>query len=610
MTRLAKLGTVAAILGASIGLAVTTGATAQEDSGGESGSNDVFRIGWSQDPKTLNPFVGVNEEEFTIWAINWELLVGFDPEDLTPAPAIAESWDVSEDGKTVTFHLIEDATWSDGEPITSADVKWSLETLGEEGLLFTGYTTGVESIKTPDDHTVILTSKEPNARLIGDLFVYILPEHIWGEVPVDELTGGYQPEVPLVGSGPYIVTEFERSRILKMTPNPEWRGDEPAFDELQFIRYGSADAVERALTLGEVDFIPEVQPATFERLGKQEGIEVVNAPTYSFTELAFNLCSEEDCPDAQFNPAIQDLTMRQAIAYSIDRERNNEIANLGTSFVAHGLLPSFYKDFYEVPEVDYPFDPELANQILDDAGWELNSDGIREKDGDVASFDLFVRSEASAEIQYAKLIAEQTEEIGVEFNVQVVSTDKLTELTVRKENGLPAPEFDTFIWGWGGDPYDPSALLDLLTTSQIGASSDAFYSNPEYDRLMEEQVTLVGEENLEERKELISEMVAIVQEDLPYLVLSYDPYLEAYNEDALGNVERLCPAETGEILCQQVSYEPLLTLTPGEGSSGAETVSGLPGGVAAIGALIIAVVAFLIGRARGRRETEPLELPA
>jgi hypothetical protein len=126
---------------------------------------------------------------------------------------------------------------------------------------------------------------------------------------------------------------------------------------------------------------------------------------------------------------------------------------------------------------------------------------------------------------------------------------------------------------------------------------------------MEEQVTLVGEENLEERKELISEMVAITQEDLPYLVLSYDPYLEAYNEDALGNVERLCPAETGEILCQQVSYEPLLTLTPGEGSSGAETVSGVPGGVVAIGALIIAIVAFLVGRARGRRETEPMELP-
>jgi peptide/nickel transport system substrate-binding protein len=607
--RLTRFGTIAAILAASTGLGLAAGAASAQEADSASASKDVLRIGWSQDPKTLNPFVGVNEEEFTIWAINWELLVGFDPENLSPAPAIAESWDVSEDGKTVTFHLIEDATWSDGKPITSEDVKWSLETLGEEGVLFTGYTTGVTSIKAPDEHTVVLTTKEPNARLIGDLFVYILPEHIWGKVPVDDLAK-YQPEVPLVGSGPYIVTEFQRGRILRMEPNPEWRGEAPAFEELQFIRYGSADAVERALTLGEVDFIPEVQPATFERLGKQEGIEVVNAPTYAFTELAFNLCSEENCPDAVFNPAIQDLTVRQAIAYSIDRERNNEIANLGTSFVAHGILPSFYKDFYEVPEQDYPYDPELANQMLDDAGWELNADGIREKDGDVASFDLFVRSEAPAEIQYAKLIAEQTEEIGVEFNVQVVSTDKLTELTIRKENGKPAPEFDTFIWGWGGDPYDPSALLDLVTTSQIGSSSDSFYSNPEYDRLMEEQVTLVGDENKEERQEIVKEMVAIVQEDLPYLVLSYDPYLEAYNTDALGNVERLCPAETGEILCQQVSYEPLLTLTPGEGSSAAETASGLPGGVAAIGAFIIAIAGFLLGRARGRREVEPLELPA
>jgi len=584
---------------------------AAQDEGASTGGESVLRIGWSQDPKTLNPFVGVNEEEFIVWAINWELLVGFSPEDLSPAPAIAESWDVSEDGRTVTYHLIEDATWSDGEPITSEDVKFSLETLGENGLLFSGYTDGVTAIRTPDEHTVVLETKKPNARLIGDLFVYILPEHVWGKVPVDELTGGYQPELPLVGSGPYIVTEFERSRILHMEPNPEWRGEAPSFDELQFIRYGSSDAVERALTLGEIDLITEVQPATFNRLSEQEGIETVNAPTYSFSELAFNLCSEENCPDAKYNPAVLDKTLRQAIAYSIDRERNNEIANQGTAFVAHGLLPSFYEDFYEVPEQDYPYDPELANQLLDEAGWELNDDGIREKDGMVASFDLFVRSEAPSEVQYAKLIAEQTQEIGVEFNVQIVSTDKLTELTVRKVDGVAAPEFDTFIWGWGGDPYDPSALLDLLTTNQIGASSDAFYSNPEYDQLYREQLTLVGEENAEERQAVVKEMVAIVQEDLPYIVLTYDPYLEAYNTDALGNVERLCPAETGEILCQQVSYEPLLTLEPGGGSSSSSgTTSGLPGGVAAIGAVIVAIAAFVVGRARGRREVEPLELEA
>ena len=86
-----------------------------------------------------------------------------------------------------------------------------------------------------------------------------------------ELTGAYEPEIPLVGSGPYVPTQYDRGRIVTMERNPEWRGEEPAYDELQFIKYGSNDAVERALTLGEIDIITEVQPATFERLGEEDG---------------------------------------------------------------------------------------------------------------------------------------------------------------------------------------------------------------------------------------------------------------------------------------------------------------------------------------------------
>ena len=110
----------------------------------------------------------------------------------------------------------------------------------------------------------------------------------------------------MVGSGPYMVTEFERGRILRMERNPEWPGAEPEFDEIQFIQYGTEDAVERALQLGEIDMVIEVQPATFERLGDEPNIETVKAPSPAFTELAFNLCSEKNCPDAQFNPAVQD----------------------------------------------------------------------------------------------------------------------------------------------------------------------------------------------------------------------------------------------------------------------------------------------------------------
>ena len=190
----------------------------------------------------------------------------------------------------------------------------------------------------------------------------------------------------------------------------------------------------------------------------------------------------------------------------------------------------------------------------------------------------------------------------------MVSTDKLTELTVQKVDGKPAPEFDTFIWGWGGDPYDPSFLLGIMTTGEIGASSDSFYSNPEYDALFEEQSTIF---DTAERKAVIGEMVDMLQEDVPYIVLTEDPRLEAYRTDAVANVAPVCPAETGNIFCQQVSYEPLLALAPVTGSSsGGDETSGVPGGLAAIGAVFVAIAAFFVGRAYGRRDVEPLELEA
>ena len=213
--------------------------------------------------------------------------------------------------------------------MTSKDVKYSLETLGSEGDIFSGYTDEITSIKTPDDETVVITTKEPDARIVGGLFVYILPEHIWGKESIDEITGSFQPELPLVGSGPYVVTEFSRGRIIRMEPNPEWRGEQPNFDEIQYIKYGNQDGVERALTLGEVDMVVEVEASTFGRIAEEPNIETKSSPQPAYTQLAFNLCPETECPDAVFNPAIQELEVRQAIAYGIDRERINAIAAQG-----------------------------------------------------------------------------------------------------------------------------------------------------------------------------------------------------------------------------------------------------------------------------------------
>jgi peptide/nickel transport system substrate-binding protein len=570
----------------------------------------VFKFGWAQDPQTLSAFLDYDEEDFRIWAINYDLLVNFSPDNLGPAPGLADKWDVSDDQKTVTFHIIEGAKWSDGQPITSADVKWSLDTLGGNGALFTGYTDNVTSITTPDPQTVVIKTKKPDARIVGGLFIYMLPKHVWGKQSVKSLTTTYKPQMPMVGSGPYVVTEFKRNRIIRMEPNPYFRGPKPKFDEIDWIKYGSDDAVERALTLGEIDFIAEVQPASFERLGKTDGIKTVKAASPSFTELAFNLCSKEHCPDAKFNPAIQDKTVRQAIAYAVDRDRITEISTRNTAFTGHGILPNYYKDFYAVPETDYPYDPDRAKQMLDDAGWTPGDGGIRQKGDQKLSFNLYVRSESQENIQDARLVKEMAKEVGIDFKVQVVSVDKLTELTTQKVDGKMAPDFDTFIWGWGGDPYDPSTLLQLITTSQIGGSSDSFYSNPEYDRLFDQQA---GEYDIEKRKPIVKQLVEISQQDLPYLVLTIDPYLQAYRTAKLGGVQLSCPKPTGDVYCEQVSYAPWATLGPPAANAAAQTTdeggssSGLVIVVIVVAVVALGLVALFIIRRR-RRDREALEV--
>jgi peptide/nickel transport system substrate-binding protein len=163
-----------------------------------------------------------------------------------------------------------------------------------------------------------------------------------------------------------------------------------------------------------------------------------------------------------------------------------------------------------------------------------------------------------------------------------------------------APDFDTFIWGWGGDPYDPSTLLQLITTSQIGGSSDSFYSNPEYDRLFDEQA---GEFDIEKRKPIVKQLVEISQRDLPYLVLTIDPFLQAYKTDRLSGVALSCPKPNGDVYCEQVSYAPWATLGP-PAANAANTAaedsgsSGLVIVLIVVGLVAVGIVALIVIRRR------------
>jgi peptide/nickel transport system substrate-binding protein len=187
--------------------------------------------------------------------------------------------------------------------------------------------------------------------------------------------------------------------------------------------------------------------------------------------------------------------------------------------------------------------------------------------------------------------------------------DKLTELTTQKVKGKMAPDFDTFIWGWGGDPYDPSILLGLITTSQIGGSSDSFYSNPEYDKLYAQEA---GEFDLDNRKALVKQLVDISQRDLPYLVLTVDPTLQAYRTDRVSNAQRICPKQTGDIICDEVGYTAWLTMGPPVAAVAAKTTndggsSGVMIAVIVVAVLVLGLIVLLVVRRR-RKSREAIEV--
>ena len=397
-------------------------------------------MGWAPGRPDAQPVRRQDEENFRIWAINWDLLVNFSPDDLSPVPGIAESWEVSPDKKTVTFKLIEGAKWSDGEPITSKDVKYSLDKLGTNGLIFTGYTSNVTSVETPDDHTVVIKTKQPDARIIGGLFIYMIPEHVYGKVPLKQLTRSFQPPLPMVGSGPYVVTEFERGRIVRMERNPNFRGEQPAFDEIQFIKYGTADAVERALRLGEIDAPMEARAG---RASTSSGRPTASRP--SRRRRRRSPSSPSTCARRSTAPT-RSSTRRSRTGRCGRRSRTPSTASASTRSPPQHLVPRATACCPSTTRPGTSSRPTTTRttrtrptRCSTTPARRARATGRAQK-GDVElSFDLFVRSESPQNIQAAKLVAEQAREIGVDFKVQVVSVDKLTEITTRRSTASRRP---------------------------------------------------------------------------------------------------------------------------------------------------------------------------
>ncbi len=594
---------------------------------GASGDPTTFTVGIKQDIDSLNPFTGIVASAYEMYQMNYETLTDYGQKDFSAQPALAESWDTSEDGLTWTYHLRPGLKWSDGQPLTSADVVYTFNRIinGKyEQTNYGNYVAAITSVKATDDTTVVFTVKKPTPVMLH-LYVYILPEHLWKDIDQKEVRKFANEPGPdgVVGSGPYIVTEHQKGQFLRFKANPNYYGGKPKVDEVVFRVFQNDDSLAQALKRGEIDFADDLGANVFKSLEGVDGVTTRDAAYSGFNEIAFNTGAalDDGTPIGDGHPALKDPKLRVALSYAVDKAALAERVYGGHATPGDSFIPSLYKNMhYDPGAAAYTFDPQKAQQLLDEAGYTKGSDGIRTmpNGGRKLSFRLYGRSNSPESQQTVQFVAGWFRDVGIEVKPKIVSEDSLTEI-------IGQGNFDLFEWGWVVEP-DPNYQASTFTCAnrsykdggQVYANlSDSFYCSPEYDRLNDVQAAQIDPA---ERAATVKQMQKLVYDSAAYIITVYYNDPQAYRSDRFTGLLPQ-PDPDGSLLFQYGTYSyknmrPVTAKDTQDGNAGSGdstdaaasddsgSNTGLIVGGIVFAVLLIGGIAFYLSRRRPDSDVE------
>lgn len=534
---------------------------------------DILKIGVKQEPDSLNPFVSWENASYEIFKLTYDSLTAID-RDLNTVPLLAESWDLSEDQLTWTFHLRKDVKWHDGEPFTAADVKFTYEFFQETEMgMYFGSIADIASIDVIDDYTVELHTDAPKANMLQNV-TPILPMHIWKDYTADTVSDFENKE--MIGTGPYKFVDWQRNQQVVFKRNDAYFGKKPNIPNLIYVIYSNNDTMVQALKNGEIDIALGLDYVDIKNVLSEKNIKNYSFEENGFTQLAFNSSEPTDL----FNPLSQNKSIRHAIDYAIDKQKIVDLVYDGAAKIGSTFIPSSQTPWHYEPSTEdlRNFDPEKAIALLENEGFtEVDSDGIRSNSaGERLSFLLLSRSDNTSEVKVGQMIQSFLKDVGIELNIETVDDG------VLYDRSMITKDYDMFIWGWGGD-IDPTVLLNILTTSNIDNLNDVFYSNPAYDELVTKQATEMSQEK---RIELVIEAQKLLYDDLPYDILYYSNNNQLVRTDLISGI---VPASNGAAFYAYTNANYIDATFEGTASSRVN----LPA-IAVIGVVIIAGIGFLI----------------
>ncbi len=478
----------------------------------ERGSDGNVRIIYWQAPSILNPFLSGGTKDVEAASLVLEPLARFDetgelvPWLVTEIPTLANGG-VSEDLKTITWKLKPGVLWSDGTPFTSADAvfTWKYCTDPDGGCAQLSKYEGVDKVEALDDLTVKVTFKEPQPNPYGPLVGAQSP--ILQKAQFENCTGtrasqcteqNFNP----IGTGPFTVKEFRTNDVIELEANTNYREpDKPHFATVTFKGGGDAEAAARSvLETGEFDYAWNLQLAPdvikgMEAAGKGKAHvafgTLVERIELNMTDASPSLPEGERATAKHPNPILSDIKVREALSKAIDRETLVEIGYGDFGRTTCTLVPAperfASKDMSCVPQ-----DVEGAKKLLDEAGWTVGGDGVREKDG-MKLHLLFQSSTNAVRQDYQALIKQWWSDVGVDTELKNVTGSVFFGSDPGSPDTFPRFYADAEMYANNFDGTDPASYLAERTCGKAPRPETQWqgenvnrYCDPEYDKLVAE----------------------------------------------------------------------------------------------------------------------------
>lgn len=488
----------------------------KEKSESTSDSDNMITFAWPRDIGEMNPHI-YNPSQLFAQSMVYEPLVSYQ-EGGELKPHLAESWEISDDGKEYLFHLRQGVKFTDGSSFNAEIVKKNFDAILTNVDLHSwlGFISKIAKTEVIDEYTFKLTLTEAYYPTIQELAV-VRPVRFLGEAgfPQDGDTskGVEKP----VGTGPWVLEEYKVDEFAIFKRNENYWGELPSVEKIKVKVIPDAETRVLAFEKGDLDLIygeGVISIDSFKQLESTGSYETSISEPVATRQLVMNTNKEQ----------LSDLRVRQALHYGFNKQAMVEGVTSGMEEKADYILPTNFPYTSDVDATTIDYNIDKAKQLLDEAGWKLaEGKNIREKDGKPFEIELMYNSAESIQKTMAEILQSEWAGLGVKLNIVGV------ELTTQVER-FKANEFDMNFFSNYGSPYDPHTFVNIVATEGFGFR-EAISAYPNKEELLNQIAKVKQTTDEKERQELYTEILGSLQEQGAIIPISYIKKIAVYQKN-------------------------------------------------------------------------------